>query len=149
MLVPRDNGPWSFSISHLVCCIRGFGGQTLDFFIEIETGKNGEDFDWSERFKMNIFRLAGDMTHLMSVIVLLLKIHTIKSCAGIVSIYYFDDVYVCCIAVLIGVFPLIADFGYLIWFMVRIFWIGWIEECEVSLEFEFCFLDWVFCSFSC
>ncbi|KAJ8648855.1 hypothetical protein MRB53_001878 [Persea americana] len=32
---------------------------------------------------MNIFRLAGDMTHLMSVIVLLLKIHTIKSCAGI------------------------------------------------------------------
>lgn len=33
--------------------------------------------------EMNIFRLAGDMTHLMSVVVLLLKIHTIKSCAGI------------------------------------------------------------------
>ncbi|GFZ10613.1 endoplasmic reticulum retention defective 2B [Actinidia rufa] len=32
---------------------------------------------------MNIFRLAGDMTHLASVIVLLLKIHTIKSCAGV------------------------------------------------------------------
>ncbi|PKU75895.1 ER lumen protein-retaining receptor [Dendrobium catenatum] len=32
---------------------------------------------------MNILRLAGDMTHLISVIVLLLKIHTIKSCAGI------------------------------------------------------------------
>ncbi|KAJ3671902.1 hypothetical protein LUZ60_007981 [Juncus effusus] len=32
---------------------------------------------------MNIFRLAGDMTHLMSVLVLLLKIHTIKSCAGV------------------------------------------------------------------
>jgi len=32
---------------------------------------------------MNIFRLAGDLTHLMSIIVLLLKIHTIKSCAGI------------------------------------------------------------------
>ncbi|KAF8391981.1 hypothetical protein HHK36_022321 [Tetracentron sinense] len=32
---------------------------------------------------MNIFRLAGDMTHLVSVLVLLLKIHTIKSCAGI------------------------------------------------------------------
>ena len=31
---------------------------------------------------MNIFRLAGDLTHLMSIIVLLLKIHTIKSCAG-------------------------------------------------------------------
>lgn len=31
---------------------------------------------------MNIFRLAGDMTHLASVLVLLLKIHTIKSCAG-------------------------------------------------------------------
>ncbi|CAD5178872.1 unnamed protein product [Musa acuminata subsp. malaccensis] len=28
---------------------------------------------------MNIFRLAGNMTHLMSVLVLLLKIHTIKS----------------------------------------------------------------------
>ncbi|GJU38278.1 ER lumen protein-retaining receptor [Tanacetum coccineum] len=32
---------------------------------------------------MNIFRLAGDMTHLASVLVLLLKIHTIKSCAGL------------------------------------------------------------------
>jgi hypothetical protein len=32
--------------------------------------------------EMNAFRLAGDMTHLMSVLVLLLKIHTIKSCAG-------------------------------------------------------------------
>ncbi|KAL0456730.1 UNVERIFIED_CONTAM: ER lumen protein-retaining receptor [Sesamum latifolium] len=32
---------------------------------------------------MNIFRFAGDMTHLASVLVLLLKIHTIKSCAGI------------------------------------------------------------------
>eukprot|EP00249_Psilotum_nudum_P002952 c16251_g1_i1 orf=596-1243(+) len=32
---------------------------------------------------MNIFRFAGDMTHLMSIVVLLLKIHTIKSCAGI------------------------------------------------------------------
>lgn len=32
---------------------------------------------------MNIFRLAGDMTHLISVVVLLLKIHSIKSCAGI------------------------------------------------------------------
>ncbi|KAL7603520.1 hypothetical protein Lser_V15G18617 [Lactuca serriola] len=30
---------------------------------------------------MDIFRLAGDMTHLASVLVLLLKIHTIKSCA--------------------------------------------------------------------
>ncbi|RWW72327.1 hypothetical protein BHE74_00019865 [Ensete ventricosum] len=33
--------------------------------------------------EMNIFRLAGDVTHLTSgVLVLLLKIHTIKSCAG-------------------------------------------------------------------
>ncbi|XP_019180961.1 PREDICTED: ER lumen protein-retaining receptor-like [Ipomoea nil] len=32
---------------------------------------------------MNIFRFAGDMTHLASVLVLLLKIHTIKSCAGV------------------------------------------------------------------
>ncbi|KAE8703016.1 ER lumen protein-retaining receptor [Hibiscus syriacus] len=32
---------------------------------------------------MNVFRLAGDMTHLLSVLVFLLKIHTIKSCAGI------------------------------------------------------------------
>ncbi|GMJ09004.1 endoplasmic reticulum retention defective 2B [Hibiscus trionum] len=32
---------------------------------------------------MNVFRLAGDMTHLASVLVLLLKIHTMKSCAGI------------------------------------------------------------------
>ncbi|KAL2556522.1 ER lumen protein-retaining receptor B [Forsythia ovata] len=32
---------------------------------------------------MNVFRLAGDMTHLLSIIVLLLKIRTMKSCAGI------------------------------------------------------------------
>ncbi|CAN0915742.1 ER lumen protein-retaining receptor [Linum grandiflorum] len=32
---------------------------------------------------MNIFRLAGDMTHLASILVLLLKIHTIKSCADL------------------------------------------------------------------
>ncbi|KAI9156868.1 hypothetical protein LWI28_013471 [Acer negundo] len=32
---------------------------------------------------MNLFRLAGDMTHLLSIIVLLLKIRTTKSCAGI------------------------------------------------------------------
>jgi hypothetical protein len=39
------------------------------------------DRPWSSG-EMNAFRLAGDMTHLMSVLVLLLKIHTIKSCAG-------------------------------------------------------------------
>ncbi|URE22782.1 ubiquitin carboxyl-terminal hydrolase [Musa troglodytarum] len=38
---------------------------------------------------MNIFRLAGDMTHLMSVLVLLLKIHTIKSCAGKSQLFFF------------------------------------------------------------
>lgn len=32
---------------------------------------------------MNIFRLAGDMTHLMSILVLLLKIYATKSCSGI------------------------------------------------------------------
>eukprot|EP00271_Cylindrocystis_brebissonii_P010165 TRINITY_DN26269_c0_g1_i1.p1 TRINITY_DN26269_c0_g1~~TRINITY_DN26269_c0_g1_i1.p1 ORF type:complete len:217 (-),score=50.98 TRINITY_DN26269_c0_g1_i1:665-1315(-) len=32
---------------------------------------------------MNIFRLAGDMTHLASIILLLLKIVTIRSCAGV------------------------------------------------------------------
>ncbi|XP_044477958.1 ER lumen protein-retaining receptor-like [Mangifera indica] len=32
---------------------------------------------------MNPFRLAGDMTHLLSIVVLLLKIRTMKSCAGI------------------------------------------------------------------
>ncbi|XP_057970731.1 ER lumen protein-retaining receptor B-like [Malania oleifera] len=32
---------------------------------------------------MNLFRFAGDMTHLLSIIVLLLKIRTTKSCAGI------------------------------------------------------------------
>ncbi|XP_050221068.1 ER lumen protein-retaining receptor-like [Mercurialis annua] len=32
---------------------------------------------------MNLFRLAGDMTHLLSVVVLLLKIRKMKSCAGI------------------------------------------------------------------
>lgn len=32
---------------------------------------------------MNAFRLAGDMTHLFSIILLLLKIRTMKSCAGI------------------------------------------------------------------
>eukprot|EP00898_Chlorokybus_atmophyticus_P008312 jgi/Chlat1/8482/Chrsp80S07884 len=32
---------------------------------------------------MNIFRLAGDMTHLASILILLLKIHATKSCAGV------------------------------------------------------------------
>ncbi|XP_074584480.1 ER lumen protein-retaining receptor-like isoform X1 [Curcuma longa] len=32
---------------------------------------------------MNAFRLAGDMTHLFSIILLLLKIRTTKSCAGV------------------------------------------------------------------
>ncbi|KAF6158337.1 hypothetical protein GIB67_022417 [Kingdonia uniflora] len=32
---------------------------------------------------MNIFRFAGDMTHLTSVLVLLLKIYATKSCSGI------------------------------------------------------------------
>ncbi|XP_023517962.1 ER lumen protein-retaining receptor A isoform X2 [Cucurbita pepo subsp. pepo] len=32
---------------------------------------------------MNIFRFAGDMTHLISVLVLLLKIYATKSCSGI------------------------------------------------------------------
>ena len=31
---------------------------------------------------MNLFRLAGDMTHLLSFVVLLLKIQATKSCAG-------------------------------------------------------------------
>ncbi|CAN8290841.1 unnamed protein product [Cochlearia groenlandica] len=32
---------------------------------------------------MNIFRFAGDMTHLFSILILLLKIYATKSCAGI------------------------------------------------------------------
>ncbi|KAF7836517.1 ER lumen protein-retaining receptor-like [Senna tora] len=32
---------------------------------------------------MNLFRLAGDFTHLLSIVVLFLKIRTTKSCAGI------------------------------------------------------------------
>ncbi|XP_062094507.1 ER lumen protein-retaining receptor A-like [Humulus lupulus] len=32
---------------------------------------------------MNIFRFAGDMTHLISIVVLLLKIYATKSCSGI------------------------------------------------------------------
>lgn len=31
---------------------------------------------------MNIFRLIGDMLHLLSIITLLLKIHATKSCRG-------------------------------------------------------------------
>lgn len=31
---------------------------------------------------MNIFRLAGDMMHLLSIVVLLLKITATKSCRG-------------------------------------------------------------------
>ncbi len=34
----------------------------------------------------NIFRLAGDMTHLLSIIVLLLKINGTKSCAGALGV---------------------------------------------------------------
>jgi hypothetical protein len=48
----------------------------------IEDGKRGDPRKAGE---MNVFRLAGDMTHLISVLVLLLKIHTIKSCAAWMS----------------------------------------------------------------
>ena len=36
----------------------------------------------THRAAMNIFRLAGDMTHLLSIMVLLLKIRATKSCRG-------------------------------------------------------------------
>ncbi|KAK3004962.1 hypothetical protein RJ639_018404 [Escallonia herrerae] len=39
---------------------------------------------------MNVFRLAGDMTHLLSIVVLLLKIRTTKSCAAISVFVIFD-----------------------------------------------------------
>jgi len=32
---------------------------------------------------MNLWRLLGDMSHLLSIMVLLLKIHATKSCAGV------------------------------------------------------------------
>ncbi|CAM9000777.1 unnamed protein product [Rhodiola kirilowii] len=32
---------------------------------------------------MNVFRLAGDITHLISILILLLKIYATKSCSGI------------------------------------------------------------------
>eukprot|EP00884_Botryococcus_braunii_P022670 jgi/Botrbrau1/9087/Bobra.178_2s0018.2 len=32
---------------------------------------------------MNLFRLAGDMTHLLSIVILLLKIHATRSCRGV------------------------------------------------------------------
>merc|ERR1712157_306941 len=32
---------------------------------------------------MNVFRLAGDLSHLLAIVILLLKIHKTKSCAGI------------------------------------------------------------------
>lgn len=31
---------------------------------------------------MNIFRILGDISHLLAIIILLLKIHRSKSCAG-------------------------------------------------------------------
>ena len=37
---------------------------------------------------MNLFRLLGDMTHLLSIVVLLLKIRNMKSCAGMYLICY-------------------------------------------------------------
>lgn len=35
-----------------------------------------------KKITMNIFRFAGDMTHLISILVLLLKIYATKSCSG-------------------------------------------------------------------
>ena len=40
-------------------------------------------FDDSPAFTMNIFRLAGDVSHLAAIIILLLKIWKTRSCAGI------------------------------------------------------------------
>lgn len=41
-------------------------------------------FLWAEKKKMNIFRLAGDLSHLVAIIILLVKIWKTRSCAGIV-----------------------------------------------------------------
>ena len=39
--------------------------------------------EWAQQLaNMNIFRLIGDMLHLLSIITLLLKIHATKSCRG-------------------------------------------------------------------
>lgn len=35
---------------------------------------------------MNIFRLVGDMTHLLSIVILLLKIHATRSCRGMLAL---------------------------------------------------------------
>ncbi|KAK6796338.1 hypothetical protein RDI58_004039 [Solanum bulbocastanum] len=51
---------------------------------------------------MNIFILAGDMTHLISVLVLLLKIYAAKSCSDSYSNLHFHFqfldqlLYICC-----------------------------------------------------
>lgn len=37
---------------------------------------------------MNIFRLAGDMSHLLAIIILLVKIWKTRSCAGKVNYYH-------------------------------------------------------------
>lgn len=42
---------------------------------------------------MNIFRLIGDLAHLVAIIVLLLKIWRTRSCAGKVNVYIFNLLY--------------------------------------------------------
>ena len=39
---------------------------------------------------MNIFRLAGDLSHLAAIIILLLKIWKTRSCAGISGKYFYN-----------------------------------------------------------
>lgn len=57
------------------------------FSSEIETLLEQSIWGWNRTCFavgiMNIFRLAGDMTHLISVLVLLLKIYATKSCSGL------------------------------------------------------------------
>lgn len=40
---------------------------------------------------MNIFRLAGDVSHLVAIVILLMKIWWSKSCAGMTQILHFNS----------------------------------------------------------
>lgn len=68
---------------------------------------------------MNLFRLAGDMTHLLSIIVLLLKIRTMKSCAGI---YVYVPMFLLfCLLVLICLVTLLLRVPLFYCFLAKLF----------------------------
>lgn len=83
------------------------------------------DSESRKKSTMNLFRLAGDMTHLFSIIVLLLKIHATKSCSGI-QFHISPSFYVLFSPFLMIIFMGLFVFDFFMWVFIIGHWVSFI-----------------------